>query len=89
MKNINIHSVNLTDRNQEVFIKYFKSTGGNFSQWINSIMNEQFKLNEIEALIIQLEELERDKTDRATKALKLMQEAKMKNKALNNATATV
>mgnify|MGYP001593103014 CR=1 FL=1 len=61
MKNINIHSVNLTDRNQEVFIKYFKSTGGNFSQWINSIMNEQFKLNEIEALIIQLEELERDK----------------------------
>ena len=49
-----IQSVNLTDRNQKVYDKFFRIQGGGrngqFSKWVNNMMNKEFTLSPIEAL---------------------------------------
>lgn len=53
----NIRSVNLSNRNAKVYQKYFKNDKtASFSGWVNKMMDEQFRLDPLEAINRQITE---------------------------------
>ena len=59
---VNIHSINLTERNEQIYRIHFgrKGRAGLFSRWINRVMNDEFNLNPVEALNKEIDVLKED-----------------------------
>ena len=62
MVKIGVRSVNLTKRNELVYKRFFNRAGrnGQFSKWVNDMMNQGFTLNSAEALRNLIEEQNKD-----------------------------
>ena len=74
-----IHSINLTERNEKVYKRFFgeKGRNGRFSSWINDQLNTGFNLSGIEALKQILKENREDIEKKEERNIKLVEKLRL------------